>query len=210
MGPADATNLLLAIMYDGELADAHDTVRRLRQATVRYCEGRRSFDAGGGRLDRMPRNGFITSSEGDGHDLGTVLETLLDCWVRYGDVHEDCTFDDEDESDLEVVNLNLEVSCPGYRARLTFNSPTGLFWRIEYEWKSPEQIAYEKQNEGHIGSARWDARGGPHLWSSRQVGEDCLRIIADVLRGSEWEDNLSEIVPPYEDQAKQVREVENA
>lgn len=210
MSPTDAANLLLAVMYDGELADAHETVPRMRQATVRYFEGRRSFEAGGAKLNRLPRNGFITSAEGDGHDLGTVLEILLDWWVRYGSVHEDCASEDDEEFDLEVVNLRLEVSCPGYRARITFNSPMGLFWRIDYEWKSPDQIAYESQTDGSLVKARWEARAGPHLWSSREVGEDCLTIIAEVLRGSDWEDAFTEFVPPYDGQSVHAQEAEYA
>jgi hypothetical protein len=205
MGPTDAVNLLLAIMYDGELAEAHQTVRRLRQARIRYFDGRRPYDAGGVKLDRLPRNGFITDSHGQGHELGVVLETLLDWWVRYGSVDEDCAQEDDEEYDLETVNITLKVSCPGYRATLTFNSPMGLSWLLEYEWKPPEQIEYENNNRDGFG-VRWDARNGPHLWSSRQVGADCLTEIADLLRGSEWQDGWEEFAPAYDATIEQALE----
>ena len=32
-------------------------------------------------------------------------------------------FSIDEEFDLEAVNISLTVSCPGYRASLTFNSP---------------------------------------------------------------------------------------
>ena len=41
MTPKDAANLLLAILYDAELSDAHHTVARLKQATLVRSEGRR-------------------------------------------------------------------------------------------------------------------------------------------------------------------------
>lgn len=195
MTPEDATNLLLAIMYDGELADAHETVPRLRSARLRYFEGSRSFEDGNERMKSPPRNGFITSEEGETYELGAVIDILLDAWVRFDCISEG----DDDDLDREVVNLRLEVSSPGYNARLTFNAPNGLFWRIDYEWKSKEQLEYEAVNQGNRFIRRWDALKGPHMWSSRTVGEDSLTKIADCLRGAEWLDEWESFTPPYDE-----------
>ncbi|QIK79440.1 hypothetical protein G7077_11520 [Sphingomonas piscis] len=203
MGPTDAANLLLAVMYDGELADAQNTVQRLRAAKLCNFEGSRP-GPNGEKMHSLPRNGFITTSSGEAYDLGTLLETALDWWVRYGYLDEG---DEGDNYDLDVVNFRLEVSCPGYQADVSFNTPTGLFWRLRYEWKSPERIAYEADGDQRF-RAVWNARTGPHLWSSRTVSEDCLYQLAQVLRGCEWNDEWDEFTPSYD--AVQTKVLETA
>lgn len=190
MSPVDATNLLLAVMYDGELAEAHETVPRLREARlVRYQQ--RRFEEGADQIDA--RNGFLRTVEGELGELGHVLDTMLDWWVRYGNLAEG----QEEGDDLSPMNLTFEISCPGYRGMLLFSDPCCAPWQLEYEWKSPEQVAYEAQNKGRF-AARWDARNGPHIWSSRSVGEDCLYKIADCLRGTKWLDEWETFSPPYD------------
>jgi hypothetical protein len=191
MTPTDATNLLLAVLYDGELAEAHQTVTRLRGATLARYQ-RMPFDPDGGV--RIPPNGFLRTSDGRLGSLGDVLDTLLDWWVRYGTLAEA----QEQGDDLLPMNLDLEISCPGYRATLLFSDPCCTPWQFDYEWKSPEQQAYEAETTGKF-AARWDARHGPHIWSSRSVGEDCLSLIADCLRGTEWADEWETFAPTYDE-----------
>jgi hypothetical protein len=153
-----------------------------------YTEGQRE------KMTAPPKNGFITSEEGESFDLGTVLDIMLDWLVRYG-----CLDEGGDEAvDLDPVNVRLEVTSPDYRATLNFNTPYGLFWRVDYEWKSAEQLEFEAANEGRIASPAWASRKGPYMWSSRTVGENSLGKIADCLRGYEWEDDLEEVRPPYD------------
>lgn len=187
MKPADATNLLLAIMYDGELAEADQTVCRLRLAHLVRCQGR-SVDKCSD--ESIPPNSFLRTSDGQHAELGEVLDTLFESWVRFGAVSDSA----DERDDFDPVNLDVEVACPGYRASLRFNYPAGPHWHLEYEWKSSEQLAYEAEAE--IFTARWDARNGPHIWSSRSVSEDCLTQIADCLRGAEWGDGSTEFVRP--------------
>jgi hypothetical protein len=196
MTPEDATNLLLAVMYDGELSDAHETVTRLRAASLQYYEGRRSFEDGREKMTSPPKNGFITSEVGETYRLGDVVDILLDAWARFNRIDEG----GDEDIDLEPVNLRLEISCPGYNARLTFNTPNGLFWHLNYEWKSPDQLAYEAAGDKMF-RATWESKDGPHMWSSRTVGEDSLTKVADCLRGCEWDEDLDEVTPPYEGEA---------
>jgi len=124
-----------------------------------------------------------------------VLDILLDAWVRFYCVSEG----DDEDIDLEVVNIRLEVTSPGYNARLTFNTPNGLFWRLDYVWKSKEQREYETANQGKRFVRRWDALNGPYMSSSRIVGEDSLTKIADCLRGAEWLDEWESFTPSYDE-----------
>jgi hypothetical protein len=205
MGPEDAASLLLAILYDGELADAHETVERLRNARLVRKQLRRWEQS---EVDRetLPRNGWLVT-DGEPLDLGHVIEIMLDGLVRYGHLHE-VGSDGEEDIDLEPVNISLEISCPGYRAVLTFNTPCSLFWRLEYEWKPPEQLKYEAANRGKRFVTRWDALNGPHISSSRTVGENCLHRIGDCLRDREWDDEWEEFAPPYDE--TEQREIEIA
>lgn len=191
MTPTDATNLLLAVLYDGELAEAHETVTRLREATLARFQ-HMPFDADGD-VPVAP-HGFLRTIDGHLGNLGQVLDTMFDWWVRYGTLAEGQAQGD----DLLPMNLDLEISCPGYRATLDFGDPCCTPWHFDYEWKSPEQQAYEVENRGKF-AARWDARKGPHIWSSRSVGEDCLYRIADCLRGTEWSDEWETFAPIYDE-----------
>ena len=205
MGPEDATSLLLAILYDGELADAHETVERLSKATLVRVQHRRweQFDYD---HETLPRNGWLVAN-GEPLNLGEVIQTMLDWKVRYGHLYE-AGENGEEDIDLEPVNIRLEISTPGYRASLTFNTPCSLYWHLDYEWKPPEQLKYEAENRGKLTATRWDARNGPHIWSCRTVCEDCLRAIADCLRGSELPDDCDEFVPPYDQDEAASREAE--
>jgi len=181
-------------MYDGELAEAHQTVPQLRAAKIRYFEGTRYTDGQREKMTEPPKNGFITSEDGEPLDLGTVIEIILDWLVRYGRLDEG----GDDTDDLDPVNVGLEVTSPGFRAKVNFNTPCGLFWRLDYEWKSSEQLEFEAANEGKFASPAWPSRNGPYMWSSRTIGENSLWRIADCLRGYEMEDDLEEVCPPYD------------
>jgi hypothetical protein len=206
MFPGVAANLLLAVLYDGELTDAHETVMRLRNAKLVRKQVRR-WEQTEVDHDTVPRNGWL-AADGQPFNLGEVIEIMLDGWVRYGHLYE-VGEDGEEDIDLEPVNIRLEISCPGYRATITFNTPCSLFWRLEYEWKSSEQLQYEDANRGERFATRWDARNGPHIWSSRTVGEDCLHRIGECLRGCDWNDDWHEFTPAYDEPAATV-EVETA
>jgi hypothetical protein len=206
MNPRDAANLLLALLYDGELSDAHETVSRLRLAPMIRVSGRHWGEEEPDR-ETLPRNGWITDRAGQALNLGELIETMLDWWVRYGHLYE-AGEDGEDDIDLEPVNIRLEVSTPGYRAALSFNTPCSIFWILHYEWKSPEQTEYEAANTGKKFVRRWDALHGPHLWSSRTVSEDSLHRVAECLRGCEWDDAWEEFAPSYDVAVK--RELETA
>jgi hypothetical protein len=203
MTPKDASNLLLAVLYDGELSLAHETVARLSQAVLVRSRGTR-YGQSPVELDTPPRNGFITAADGGARPLGEVIEIMLHWWVSYGTIDES----GDEDMDLDPVNIDLSILSPDYKATLKFNTPNGLFWSLHYEWKSPEQIQYELENNGLM-VTRWDARNGPHMWSSRSVGEDCLYLLADRLRGCEWREDWEEFVPPYQP-AKLARELESA
>jgi len=178
-------------MYDDELAVAERSTSNLSSAPLVRCS-HLVFGQADPRLDDFPRNGFFGSKESP-LLFGDVLATVLDWFVRYGDLEEG----DDHDLDLDVVNLTVTVSHPGYAATIHFNTHEG-FWDLTYQWKPPEQIAYEAENKRKILRARWDARNGPHMWSSRTASEDSLHLIADCLRGCEWNDEWEEFGPSYD------------
>ena len=95
-------------------------------------------------MEEFARNGFLAHADGRTASFGEVVDALLDWWVRYGTISEG---QDNREDDLEPRNLDVEIACPGYRATLEFADPCCTRWVFEYEWKSPEQIAYEANAE---------------------------------------------------------------
>ena len=186
MTPEDATNLLLALMYDGEAAKAHENVARLREATFVRSEG---IVRGGERLpsDMLAPNRFLRDTEGNPLPFGYVLDTMLDWWLRGGSIEEeDC---EDGGPNLYAAKIRLTVSSPGYRARL-FIDAYDVHWQLDYECKPPEQLEYEAAatTEGFDFRPRWDALNGPYMSASRVVGEDNLTAIADCLRGRPWDD----------------------
>jgi hypothetical protein len=191
MTPSDAVNLLLATMYDDELAVAERSARNLNTAPFVRCT-HLPFGESDSRVDDFPRNGFFGDREAP-LLFGEVLATILDWFVRYGSLEEGGDYD----LDLGVVNLTVTVSHPGYAATIRFNTHEG-FWNVDYEWKSPDQIEFEAQNKGKLLVPVWGARKGPHIWSSRTVGEDSIFQIADCLRGSEWNESWEAFTPSYD------------
>lgn len=184
MKPEDATNLLLALMYDGELASAHEHVARLREATFVSSEvvGVGSKELRG----TLAPHRFLRSAEGEPQPVGYVLDTMLYWWLEGGSIEEE---GETEDGDLYAINISFTVSSPGYRAQLFIDAHETL-WTLSYEWKPPEQVAYEAAapTEGFDMRTRWDALKGPYMSASRMVGEDSLTEIVDCLRGRPWED----------------------
>lgn len=184
MKPEDATNLLLAVMYDGELANAHENVARLREATFvsSWVVGVDSDKLSG----TLAPHRFLRSAGGEPLPVAYVLDTMFAWWLEHGSIEED---GDTEEEDLYAFNISFTVSSPGYRAELFIDAHETL-WTLSYEWKPPEQLAYEaaKPTRGFDMRRRWDTLRGPSMSASRSVGEDSLTMIADCLRGRPWDD----------------------
>jgi hypothetical protein len=193
MGPEDAAALLLAIMYDDELVAAAPNVEKLAEARLIWVTGRRR----GEPLEAaMPPHSFFRNHEKEVASLGEVVMTLLDWFVRYGDVGE---ADGEDGSDRGVYNLRLSIESPFHKATIHFNT-IDEFWDLNYQWKSTEQLSYEAARPADQIDfrPRWDARSGPYMWTSRTVDDLSLRLLADCLRGHEWRDSDEEVIPSYD------------
>jgi hypothetical protein len=193
MGPDDATILLLAMMYDDELAAAAANVEKLAGARLISARGTRR----GEHLDgAMPPHSFLRNHEQESASLGEVVMTLLDWFVRYGHVEEG---DGEDGSDRSSHNLRLSVESPFHRATIHFNT-FDSFWDLHYQWKSAEQLSYEAARPANQIDLRprWDAKSGPYMWTSRTINEDSLGLLADCLRGHEWDDTAEEVTPSYD------------
>src|SRR5690349_21074789 len=81
MTPVDASNLLLAVMYDDELAVAERSASHLRSAPV-VRSSHQVFGESETRFDDFPRNGFFGSKE---HPLlfGDVVAAIFDWFARY-------------------------------------------------------------------------------------------------------------------------------
>lgn len=189
MTPRDAANLLLAVMYDDELTTAHESVGRLRAASFAGCRHHKFGEPDDRRHD-FPRNGFV-GSKNVPLSVGQVLETILDWFVRYGSLDEGV-----EQHDTDVFNLTVTVAAPSYGVTIHFNTFEG-FWDLTYAWKSPQQIEYEAANPDEMLRRSWHEKAGPQMWSSRTVYGDSLRIIADCLRGCEWDDDWERFDPPY-------------
>ena len=179
MKPEDVTNLLLAVMYDGELASAHVNVVRLREATFVRSQ---SWGAGADKpAETLPPHRFLRDAEDQSASIGYVLDAMFAWWTENGSIEEE---DEQAGVFLYASNIAFTVSSPGYRAQLLIDAYDTL-WELNYEWKSPEQLAYEavKPTNGFDMRRRWDALRGPYMSASRSVGEDSLTMLADCLRG---------------------------
>lgn len=180
MGPSDATNLLLALMYDDDHQEAGSTVPRLRNAVLDKCEGRIGFDYGGGKIE-TPRHDFLYAN-GEPHKLGEALDLILHEIACCGSLG-----DDEDDAKplewLDVVNFSFEVSRPGYSARLWLDT-ISVHWTLDYSWHDPEDAerrAGEKAR-GELPMHRL-AHLGSYMTSMRAIRDAELTAIGDVLRG---------------------------
>lgn len=202
MTPQDASALLLVLMYDQELAIAEQSAASLCDARLVQCR-HMVFGESDFRFGDFPRNAFF-GVEAAPLRFGEVIATILDWYVRYGTLEEG----DDTDLDLYVANLIVTVSSPGYLGKVHFNTHEGA-WQLTYEWKPPEQIAYETELASDPLATTWEARKGPRMCSSRTVGEDSLHLVADCLRACEWDDAWEEFTPPY-DQTKAPREFEGA
>lgn len=198
MSPTDATNLLLALMYDDAQDVAAANVPKLRAAELVFSEGRVGFDYGGG-VERRPPPHEFASHEGRPHLLGDVLDLMFDILVRYGflDVEPE---DGTPIADMDYVsNISIEVSRPGHSARLWIDAHA-VHWHLNYSWPDPE---YAERRDAQIARGEMPqhalAHFGTYMSRSRSIRDDELSGLADVLRGQAISnDAAAEFTPPYD------------
>lgn len=192
MTPSDATNLLLGLMYDDEVANCAENVEKLRNARfVRsWRHDRGQFRQSGAEL--APHH-FLRDDDGEPLLLGAMLDALFDTWVRFGGVEDEV---EEDCADFYASNLNLKVTRPGFHISFHIDA-LDTIWDLDYEWKSQEQLDYEAKADRN--SPVWPAASVvSRMRSTREVDESSLWKIVDCLRGYEFPDDAEEISPVYD------------
>lgn len=185
---------MLALMYDDDLAECHKSVASLREAQFqqswqhpRGAERRLVTD--------LPPHRFFRDTDGKALTLGYVLDTMLDWFVRYGDVEEEAGVEGPN---YYAINLRFSVSRPGHHCRIHLDAYDN-WWDVMYRWVSPEERAYcHEPCEDPRFRTRFDALNGPYMVSTREIEEDSFALIADCLRGRPWDEREGEAQPPCE------------
>lgn len=186
MTPTDATNLLLALMYDDAQEVAAVNVPRLRAASLVRSFGRIGFDHGGGTTSDLPAHKFVTDDDGAAFDLGTAIDMIFDQLVRFATID----WDLEETGDLTpadllyVSNFSLEVSRPGYSAKMWLDAHA-VHWDLDYRWTDPEYIVRRDAAVGRGELPQHDlAHLGTFMTRSRGIRDAEIHALADVLRGA--------------------------
>lgn len=169
MTPRDATNLLLALMYDDDHEAAETNVPLLYDTPLtsygsqlsdgtRGNKGKRSAD---GKITPPPH--AILHDNGTSRSLGAVMEAILARLLRSPRIHETGELSHGVESTI-IDHLLLQISRPGHEARIVIDSP-GVTWTL----------AYVRQNDTSYDPA------ATFLRSSRSLDIEELRALATVL-----------------------------
>ena len=199
MTPADATNLLLALMYDDAQDTAATNVPLLRSAALMQSKGIIGFDYGGGNTSELPQHDFVSNGAAP-YNLGDVLDRIFDGLVRDGTIDWDLEDTSAQPTDLIYVsNFSLTVSRPGYAAQMYLDAHA-VHWNLNYAWSDPEHeqrraaaIARGELPQHHL------AHLGTYMSRSRSIADSELAGLADVLRGAPFDKGNGEEVPhPYE------------
>jgi len=192
MAPTDATNLLLGVMYDAPQEAAGVNVPRLRDAELVSCRGNIGFDYGGGTAKGPPPHSCFARA-GSPYRLGDVLDAMLDELVRFGDLDEE----PEEGTDAALwtyaTNISFSVTRPGHRAELFIDS-TSVHWHLSFAWPDPE---YPVRRAAELARGEMPSHSlahlGPHMASTRMIGDAELQGIADALRGQRMPEGPAEL-----------------
>lgn len=203
MTPTDATNLLLALMYDDLQENAALNVPRLRLARLRHTAGRIGYDYGGGLVLEAPRHEFVRDDNDGTRSLGGALDALFDLMVRFGTVDFELDADEPLPKELIYVgNFSLDVSRPGYFAAMHLDAHAVL-WSLTYRFVEPAAEALGASPDASKAAGappRNDlADLGPFMGRTRTIRDEELHALANVLRGTPFNENAigEEISPPY-------------
>lgn len=204
MTPTDATNLLLALMYDGELTRCHEAVGILRGAHFQHARQHKRGETPVSVPDLAPHR-FLRNESGLPLDLGGVLDTMIDWFVRYGTLEESPeaehpTFEDEDAWEYYAINISVSVEAPGHRCTIHVDAFETI-WDLHYRWKSDEELNYERQRPvtGIDVRPRFDILGGEYISTTKTIGENGLLTVAEILRdGPDNYDGCGEVRAPYD------------
>lgn len=199
MGPTDATNLLLGLMYDDLQENAAVHVPRLRDAALSSYKGVISFDDGGGLAGHIPPHSFI-GRDGQPFRLGQILDEIFDTLVRHGRIDFDPDDDVPVDQSTYVKNFDFSISRPGYEARMWIDA-ISVHWTLAFRWLSPEDqalidsMAERGETIFHPVNCR-----GPAMSRTRSIRDEEINSLADVLRGgsSDTVDFNPDFVPAYQ------------
>lgn len=169
MTPKDATNLLLALMYDDDHEAAATNVPLLYDMPLTSYGSQLSDGTPAKRGKRCP-DGKITppphailSDDETSRSLGAVVEAIFTRLMRSPRLHGTGELSHGVESTI-VDHLLLQISRPGHEARIVIDSP-GVTWTL----------AYVRQNDTSYDPA------ATFLRSSRSLDVEELRALATVL-----------------------------
>lgn len=176
MGPRDAANILLALMWNDQVTTDHLRVPELRAAPLHNVrrDGQQTSEAIGAPYP------FLYAGERFS-TLGEMLDGMIDEAVCYGGTG--------------AKNLSLSLSRPGTLIDLFLHDDDHT-WDFQY-------IAYDDRfwmnDAGPDGKARMVPRGNmlAAMSYSTSIDFDALYHIAVLLRGRELADDEHECTPPY-------------
>lgn len=169
MTPRDATNLLLALMYDDDHEAAATNVPLLYDAPLtsygsqlldgtRANKGERCPD---GKITPPPH--AILHDNGTSRSLGAVMEAIFARLMQLPQLHGAGELSHGVDSKI-IDHMLLQISRPGHEARIVINSP-------DVTWT----LAYVRQNDTSYDPA------ATFLRSSRSLDIEELRALATVL-----------------------------
>jgi hypothetical protein len=130
---------------------------------------------------------------------------MIDWFVRYGSLEESPpaerpTAEEEDAWAYYATNISFSVSTPGHQCSLHIDAFETI-WDLDYKWKSPEQLQYELERppNGIDFRPRFDILGGEYISTTKQITENGLLAVAEVLRGGPMDhDAQEEVAAPYD------------
>lgn len=140
MTPRDATNLLLAIMYDDEYEAAKVNVPRIREAELTSFKGK--LDDGSASSRALPPHAFL-SEGGAALRLGDVLDRIFEQLSLTGNLDVETDPGTAPEDMMTVDGMAFSLSRPGYASRLFIDTDTAS-WALAYTWIDPADLSRRK------------------------------------------------------------------
>lgn len=181
MAASDAVNLLLALMYDDELASSHIHVARLRAAE--FTLGWERLAGGEWKhLDEVPSLIFTRGGDDQPLKLGQVLDTILDLAVRRENLF---VMRDECKRAVWSSTWAFSVSSSLYHCKLRGLGTSEIECNLDYRWRSEDEVDFDRRRlaggfpQAHPFFRELDVG----MVTTREVGSLDFSAIADILRG---------------------------
>lgn len=176
MGPTDAVNILLALMWNEKATSDHLRVPDLRAAELQiaHCDGEQITDG-------ISADYPFLYDEGVVGDLGTVCDQMVDFAVRHGGMF--------------AKHFSLSISRPGTAITLSLLDDEHT-WDFRFMAFDPRYWARSENGDDAAMVPRETIFSAMNY--STAISVDNLWGIANTLRGRELGDDEDQCVPPYD------------